>query len=239
MAFAFATINSPAQEPSAPAAPLFSIGEVSEYSVRVNGIPAGSARLSLDSLVTVRGQPAYKATLALAGRILFFSLSDKYETWIDTTAQLSYRYKQTIRQTRHQADRLFEIYPESLFFTLNGGPKQEATRNGLDELALVYFLRTQMFKPDTTYRFDRYFRPDRNPILLKVLRQEKVSTPLGTFDCVVIRPIIKTRGLFGEESQAEVWLSTGSLRDVVQIKTRVSVFSVVLTLKDVKRSASL
>src|SRR5262245_33460247 len=108
-----------AQEPGASASPqLFTVGEVSEYNVRVNGISAGTARLSVDSLVQVRGQPAYKATLTIQGRVLIFSMNDKYESWIDTTAQFSYRYRQTVRQTRHKADRIFEIYPDSLFYTL-------------------------------------------------------------------------------------------------------------------------
>jgi uncharacterized protein DUF3108 len=231
--------SAPAQESGTPGSPLFSIGEVSEYTVRVNGIGAGTARLSLDSLVEVRGHPAYKATLTIDGRVLFFSMHDKYESWIDTSATFSYRYRQTIKQTRHQANRHFEIYPESLFYTLNGGDRQTSSPQPLDELALVYFLRTQTLKPDTTYSFDRYFRPDRNPVILRVLRQEKVTTPLGTFDCVVVRPIIKARGMFGEDNNAEVWISTGPLRDVVQIKTRISVFSVVMTLKDVKRAAGL
>jgi hypothetical protein len=222
----------------APASQLFVVGERSEYAVRVNGIPAGSARLSVDSLVTIRGNPAYKATLALDGRVLFFSLSDRYETWIDTTARFSYRYRQQIRQTRYKADRLFEIYPDSLFFTLNGGPRQPSIAEPLDELALVLFLRTQVLEPDSTYSFDRYFRPDRNPVKLQVLRHERVNTPMGAFDCVVVRPIIKSRGMFGEDSHAEVWISTGTLRDVVQIKTKVSVFSLVMTLKDVKRAAT-
>ena len=226
-----------AQDSTAPASPqLFTVGEVSVYNVRVNGISAGTARLSLDSLVQVRGQPAYKATLTIQGRVLIFSMNDKYESWIDTTAQFSYRYRQTVRQTRHKADRTFEIYPDSLFYTLNGGPKQTSIAQPLDELALVFFLRTQSFKTDTTYQYDRYFRPDRNPVVLKVLRQEKVATPMGTFDCVVVRPIIKARGMFGEDSHAEVWLSSTNQRDVVQIKTRVSVFSIVMTLKDVKRT---
>ena len=233
----------PTQQPDVeytppPATRLFPVGEISEYTVRANGISAGIAKLSIDSLVTIRGNAAYKATLTLQGRVLFFSMSDRYETWIDTTGQFSYRYRQEIKQTRHSASRLFEIYPDSLYYTLNGGPRQPSIAEPLDEVALIFFLRTVTLKPDTTYSFDRYFRPDRNPVTLRVLRQEKVTTPIGTFDCVVVRPVIKARGMFGEDSKAEVWISTGELRDIVQIKTKVSIFSLVMTLKDVKRAAT-
>jgi hypothetical protein len=236
--------RAPTQQPDPDYAPppatrgVFPIGEISEYTVRANGITAGTAKLSIDSLVTIRGNAAYKATLTLEGRVLFFSLSDRYETWIDTTGQFSYRYRQQIKQTRHSANRLFEIYPESLYYTLNGGPRQPSIAEPLDEVALIFFLRTQALKADTTYRFDRYFRPDRNPVVLQVLREEKVTTPIGTFECVVIRPVIKARGMFSEDSKAEVWISKGELRDIVQIKTKVSVFTVVMTLKDVKRAAT-
>ena len=69
--------------------------------------------------------------------------------------------------------------------------------------------------------FDNYFLPDRNPVRIRVLRREKVSVPAGTFDAIVIQPIIKTKGIFSEGGKAEVWLSDDDRHIILQMKSRV------------------
>ena len=86
-----------------------------------------------------------------------------------------------------------------------------------------------------TYSFDRYFKPDRNPVRVVVLRSEKVKVPAGTFSTVVVRPIIKTTGLFSEGGKAEVWFSDDDARLLVQLKTQTRVGSLNLFLRKVQR----
>ena len=43
------------------------------------------------------------------------------------------------------------------------------------------------------------------PIRQQLIAQSKIITvPAGTFDCVVIQPIIKSRGIFSEGGEAEL-----------------------------------
>jgi hypothetical protein len=82
-----------------------------------------------------------------------------------------------------------------------------------------------------TYEFNRYFRPDRNPVKITVLRRERIKVPAGTFDAIVIRPSIKTKGIFSENGQAEVWLSEDDRRIMLQMKSKLSFGSLSLYLK--------
>src|SRR5437773_2143430 len=68
----------------------------------------------------------------------------------------------------------------------------------LDDGSFLYFLRTIPLEVGKEYSFDRYFRPDRNPVRIQVLRRERVSVPAGQFDAVVVRPIINAKGVFSE-----------------------------------------
>ena len=73
--------------------------------------------------------------------------------------------------------------------------------------------------------------PDRNPVRLRVLRKERVTVPAGTYNAIVVQPIIKTKGIFSEKGQAEVWLSDDSSRILLQVKSKLSFGSLNLYLK--------
>jgi hypothetical protein len=93
----------------------------------------------------------------------------------------------------------------------------------LDDISFLYFVRTLPLEVGQTYTFPRYFREDGNPVVLKVLRKEKVSVPVGTFETIVVQPIIQTSGLFGDGGKAEVYFTDDDQRILVQMKSKVPV----------------
>jgi hypothetical protein len=95
--------------------------------------------------------------------------------------------------------------------------------NPLDDGSFLYFVRTVPLEVGKTYTFNRYFRPDRNPVIVKVLRKERVTVAAGTFDAIVIQPIIKSQGLFAEGGDALMWLSDDPRHILVQFKAKVPV----------------
>ena len=82
-----------------------------------------------------------------------------------------------------------------------------------------------------TYDFNRYFRPDRNPVRIRVLRKERVTVPAGTFDAIVVQPVIKTKGIFSENGHAEIWLTDDDRHIMLQLKSKLSFGSLNLYLK--------
>jgi hypothetical protein len=103
----------------------------------------------------------------------------------------------------------------------------------LDDGSFIYAVRVAGLRAGETRRDDRYFRPDRNPVVLTGLRQETVTVPAGTFATTVVRPSIRTKGIFSEDGDAQVWFSDDARRLPVQVRTRFSKFSLALTLESV------
>jgi hypothetical protein len=64
-----------------------------------------------------------------------------------------------------------------------------------------------------------------------VLRRERVKVPAGTFNAIVVQPVIKTKGIFSENGHAEIWLSDDARHIVLQLKSRLSFGSLNLYLK--------
>ena len=79
--------------------------------------------------------------------------------------------------------------------------------NPLDDGSFIYAVRAAAVKVGETRQENRYFRPDRNPVVFAGLRKETVSVPAGTYTAVVVAPTIRTKGMFAEGGEAQVWFS--------------------------------
>lgn len=112
---------------------------------------------------------------------------------------------------------------EGRYVPVEGHQSVATAEDALDEIAYLYLARMLPLRVGETYRFDRYFEEDGNPVVLKVLRRETVRVPAGKFRTVVVRPIIKTGGVFSEGGEAEVYLTDDDRRLVVQLKTKMKV----------------
>lgn len=229
-----AVATGPQAAPSTTPARAFGPGERLTYAVKYGFIHAGDASLEILGRDTVRGTEALHARFTVTGGTRFFRVHDEYETWFDPRSMSSLRYIQHVDEGRYRANRDFEIYPSRRSYAENGGAAQPSVPEPLDEASFLYFLRTITLEPGRTYDFDRYFRPDRNPVRVVVLRRERITVPAGTFNTVVLRPIIKTKGLFSEGGQAEVWLSDDSSRTMVQMRSHLTIGSLSLYLKSLR-----
>lgn len=217
----------------------FQIGEALVYDVRFGALKVGTSRLRVLGLDTIRDRQAWHIRFSVSGGTFFYKVNDVYESWMDVSTLNSLRYVQDLEQGSRDRERTFEIYPERAVFrdVSRNGPERPSVSQPLDDGSFLYFLRTVPLEVGQTYSFDRYFRPDRNPVIIRVLRRERVRVPAGEFDAIVVQPIIKTTGIFSEGGQAEIWLSDDSNRMMLQMKSRLSFGSLNLYLRSFRMSA--
>lgn len=182
-----------------------------------------------------RGRDAYHTRFLLRGGTAFFRVNDRYESWFDARTMESLRYAQQIDQGSYERERVFDISPDRRLYTESGkADSLPSVAEPLDDGSFLYFLRTIPLEVGKTYEFNRYFRPDRNPVRVTVLRRERVRVPAGTFDAIVVRPTIKTTGIFSEGGRAEVWFAADSTRRMLQMRSRLSFGSLSLQLRRVE-----
>jgi hypothetical protein len=81
----------PSEEPRAASVP-FRVGEKLSYQAKLNFVSAGSASMSVEGVEEIRGRPTYHTVFDVRGRLLFFHVTDHYESWFDTTSLVSLRY---------------------------------------------------------------------------------------------------------------------------------------------------
>jgi hypothetical protein len=212
----------------------YAVGEELTYRATFGGIPAGTARMRVAGIEIVRGRPAYHVVFSVDGGIPFFRVHDRYESWIDIETLSSLRHRQQISEGHYKRTTQYEIYPERAEYQKEGDSVRASVSNPLDDGSFIYAVRSTAIGVGETRRDDRYFRPDKNPVVLTGLRQERVTVGAGTFATTVVRPSIKTSGIFSEDGQAQVWFTDDASRYPVQVKAKFAKFSLTLSLESLK-----
>lgn len=201
----------------------FEPGERLVYDVRFGSKRVGEGLLYVEpDLQTLRGARTYRARMGLEGRLWPFSVDYRFDSWMDVTSLASHRYIQDQRGTDARF-RAYEIYParqrwERVDVDEEG---QTISDEPMDQVSFLYYIRTLPLEVGKEYVLNHYFKEDGNPVIIRVLRKETKEVPAGTFECIVIEPIIRTSGLFGDGGQAEIYLTDDENRYMVYMLSRI------------------
>ena len=208
---------------SQPAPVPFAVGETADYQVKLGGIAVGSGSFDVLGIESVNGHDSYRTRLHVRGGIPFARVDTRMESWIDVDQLLSRRFEQDQHEINFKRHRIFDFYPESRSYRLRGSNEvgRLASAEPLDDLSFIYFARTLPLRVGDTYTVPRYFRADGNPVVIRVLRKQEIEVPAGTFQTIVVQPIIQTDGLFGKGGQAELYFSDDARRILVSLRSRV------------------
>ena len=226
-------LASPVAAQGTPAAVPWESGETLVYDVRFGALKVGNGRMKVVGIDTIRGQPTWNVRFSISGGTFFYRVNDVYESWMDLFTLNSLRYVQDTDQGSRERLRSFEIFPDKAIYNevAKNNRVMPSVSEPLDDGSFLYFIRTVPLVVGETYDFHRYFKPDRNPVRIRVLRKERIKVPAGSFDAIVLQPIIKTSGIFSEGGHAEVWLSDDDKRIMLQMKSRLSFGSLNLYLR--------
>ena len=229
-----ATITEPSERPT-----TLNVGERLDYDVKFGKLRVGRGSMEVRGTTDVRGREAWHTVFSIRGGIPFFRVDDRLESWIDTQSFTSLRFAQYTNEGRYHRERHIELFPERTTMLERGEDAREepTVDQPLDEGALLYYLRTLPLNVGDRYSIDRYFRPDRNPVLLEVMRRERIQVPAGTFETIVIRPTIKSSGIFSENGRAEIWVTDDDRRLMVQMTAKLSFGTLHLSLRQITNVA--
>jgi hypothetical protein len=205
------------------AAVPFGPGERSVYQVRLGAVSVGRGTLEVLGIENVGGSPTYHTRLHVQGGLPLARVNTRMDSWVDVAGIFSRRFEQDQHELRFRRHRIFDFYPESRSYRQrdSGEIGSLPTSQPLDDVSFLYYARTIPLRVGESYSIRRYFKDSGNPVVLHVLRRETITVPAGTFNTIVVQPIIQTDGLFGEGGRAEVYLTDDDRRLLVQLRSRV------------------
>lgn len=219
-------------------ATAFTVPERLEFDLRWAGIKAGTATLELKE---------DKNTISIVSTArsvdwvsLFYPVRDRVEAELIKKHASSFiveslRYRVKLREGRHRRDKevMFDHEKRTATYIDHRKDKRRYIDIGpgtLDPLSSFYYVRTQDIEVGKSVFVDIFDSKRMWNVEVKVLRKEKVRTVLGEFDTVVIKPLMKSEGLFNRKGDMHIWLTDDEKHIPVKMKTKVVVGSVIATL---------
>ena len=212
------------------------MGEHLRYKVKYGIFGVGEGKMGVSRLDTIDGSATYVAEMHIKG----WGVDQKLSSWIDTEKLFSRRFV----KEEEDRPREYDFFPEERLVHqiqhLDSTWSIE-TSEPLDDIAFVYLARALPLEVGQTYEYNRYFKEERNPIILKVLRRDRRKVGAGEFNTIVVQPIIPKSSLFAEGGNAEIHLSDDERRMVVYMKVDGPVlpFNFTLHLEEFQEGAAL
>lgn len=221
-------------------------GEQLKYGIYYTFIRAGTAYIRNRGLVDIDGKPAYWIqTSAFSASVIdaFFKVRDINHSWIDAQTFYSRGYGQSVREGGYKRDEWVIFAPEENRYYGKIQKKEEPRDIGAeltgpvaDFLSSLYFVRAQKLEVGKDIVFDIVNREKQYPLLVKVLRKEKIKTPAGSFNCIVVEPQLRGEGIFVSKGKSlTVWLTDDEYHMPVKMKVEVFIGSVSASLLEYKR----
>lgn len=225
-------VSAAAAATAEPARYPFAVGERFGFTAKLGMLKLGEASMDVVRIDTVRGAEVFNFRFRLNGGNFIFKIENVLESWTTVDGFKSLRFRNDNKENDKVRLSEYDIYPDSGFFRQRGKPATEPTPSQpLDDAAILYFVRSTPLEVGKQYRFEKYFKNDKNPLLIRVLKTEMMTLPDGsTVECLVLNPVIDDRGMFADRADARLWLTNDVRRIPVQIRSKYSFGTVTLRL---------
>lgn len=218
-------------------ASALTIPEKLVYDLTWTGIKAGTAT---QEIVVENGDIKITSIARSADWItVFFPVEDRIVSILSTKPELklgqSKSYSLKTREGSHRRDREVEFnHAKGIAYykdNINGDKRElPIVAATLDTLSSFYFVRTLNLEVGKSVFLTILDNLKTWNVEVKVLRKEKIKTSLGTFDTIVIKPLMQSEGIIDRKGEMLIWLTDDKRLLPVKMKTKVKIGSVTATL---------
>jgi len=215
----------------------FAVGERLAYDVSWSFIKAGEAQFSIPATDTVQGRECYKVVFTVASTptiSVFFKVEDRYETLIDKNGIFPWRFSQRVREGKFKFDYAADFdQVNNVAVTKNG--RFSIPPYVHDVVSALFYARTLDFskcRPGEKIHLQNFYKDSTYQLAVKFLGHQQASVDAGTFNCVVIEPLIMEGGLFKSEGRIIIWLTNDDRKIPVKVSTKVVIGSIDAELRE-------
>jgi hypothetical protein len=231
-------VPGPGQSEVLPApAQAFGARESLKFSVQYGIIHAGNAWLEIPEVRQYRGHEVYLLRARAESNAFFsrfYKVRERIESYWDRRGLYSRRYVEDRREGkfRQQCDIVFDpIRNEAVY---SDGRTFPVPARVQDALSAFYYFRTQALPVGGSIVFHYHASRKSQPLQVKVLGRERITTPLGSFNCIGIEPILKAGGIFKNSGRLVIWVTDDERRMPVLMKSKVAIGSISVVLVEAK-----
>ena len=209
----------------------FREGEKLTFEVKYGFVTAGIAEMAIPKIKRLAGRDVYNVTFhvnTVPAFDPFFKVRDRYETYIDVEGLFPWRFEQHIREGNYKRDfSAFFDHRKGIAKTSEGTYDIPLYVN--DIVSAFYITRTFDFsemKEGDKFHLENFYKDKVHPLDVIYHGKERITVEAGTFDCIIVEPLVVEGGLFKNEGNIVIWLTDDELKIPVKVKTKVLIGSI-------------
>jgi hypothetical protein len=213
------------------------IGEYFQFSIDWSGLNGGNALMQVQNLQTVDGHRTWRIiTKAESNSFVskFYKVRDRAESFVDAESLYTRRFEKHLREGSYKKDLSVRFDQANGKAIYQDGKTYDVPLQVHDVLSAFYYVRTRPLPDGAAIVIPTHDNEKSYDMVVNVLRRERVEVPAGKFDCVLVEPVLKSEGIFKAKGQMYVWLSDDERRIPVQVKSKVPIGSISVSLTEMR-----
>ncbi len=202
-------------------------GEYLKFDVHWSFVTAGDAYLTVTDTVFA-GRPCHIITFRLESKPffdIFYRVRDQYRTIIDSQGIFPWRFEQQIREGGFSRDFMAEFDPwEHVAITAAG--RYPIPAYVQDIMSAFYFARTvdyTGFRPGRKIELQNFYKDSTYPLAVKYRGRQRIEVDAGTFDCIIVEPMVSEGGLFKSKGKILLWITDDDRKMPVRVRTEIPI----------------
>lgn len=206
--------------PDLPARPIpFTSGELLTYDARVSLLGrVGEATLRVEQACTIPERAALALSFSVHGGAAFLRVEDETRSWIDAATLATIRYEKRETSPLGSHEESVAVTGDS-WRDAHGRTFQTAADTPLDELSLLYYIRTLPLRDGDRELGAGHFDERRNPVELRVVGRSVTDVPAGRFAVIDVELKVRDPRRYRGTGTLRVQLTDDARRIPVRIRT--------------------
>ena len=232
-----AGVTPPGRETLPASAHPFRAGESLHFAVQYGFIHAGSAWLEVPEVVDWQGAPSWRLVARAESNSFFdkvYRVRNRIESVWDQGGLFSHRYFEVRHEGHFEANDTITFDSTAHTARYRNGDVLTVPPRVQDALSSFYYTRFQPLPLGGSIVFDYHASHKSAPMEVRILGRDRVKTPAGRFNCVMIEPILNAGGIFKNNGRLVIWVTDDARRMPVLMRSKVLIGSINVVLQDVK-----
>ncbi len=215
----------------------FDAGEKLSFIVRYGPVVAGSASLSIPQITTIKGHECYQIVSEARSSKFFssvFEVRDRVESYMDKDGLFSWRFEKHLKEGKYRADQYVEFDHIKRIAVTDKNDTLRIPPCIQDILTSFYYIRTMPIVVGKSIFIDNHADRKLYPMEVKVLRKERIQIRAGSFNCLVVEPMLRSDAIFKQRGRLLIWLTDDHRKIPVQMQSKVIIGSITAELKSME-----
>jgi hypothetical protein len=218
----------------------FGLGEELSYNVGYKGIVAGTGTFKIAPKAVERsGASCFDINFeaqSLKSLEWIYKLRNTYRTLLDVQTLLPRYFEQHNREGGYKRDAWAEFDHRSFKARTSEGDVaiEAATHDVVSAFFYIRALNLRDKKRGDLIMLKQFSDRRVFDLAVRVLGRQTISVEAGTFNCLVIEPLLVEGGLFKNDGRVLIWLSDDDRKIPVKVSSKILIGSVDVALTSYK-----